>query len=120
MAPECSAIAVAPSRARDGRLLTAQNWDWLVDAAETLVLLEVSQGVSPQVELRGHRLNILDKHFQTGGLFGLLLWCARNSTIRTGHTRSASTSAALGDPDLPGPRSFQVRFRPRATREDPP
>jgi len=45
--PECSAIAVAPSRTRDGRLLTAQNWDWLVDAAETLVLLEVSQPRRP-------------------------------------------------------------------------
>jgi isopenicillin-N N-acyltransferase-like protein len=45
--PECSSIAVAPSRTRDGRLLTAQNWDWLVGAAETLVLLEVSQPQRP-------------------------------------------------------------------------
>jgi isopenicillin-N N-acyltransferase-like protein len=47
MPPECSSIAVAPARARDGRLLTAQNWDWLVGAAETLVLLEVSQPQRP-------------------------------------------------------------------------
>ena len=45
--PECSSIAVAPSRTRGGRLLTAQNWDWLVGAAETLVLLEVSQPERP-------------------------------------------------------------------------
>jgi isopenicillin-N N-acyltransferase-like protein len=45
--PECSSIAIAPSRTRDGRLLTAQNWDWLVGAAETLVLLEVSQPQRP-------------------------------------------------------------------------
>ena len=45
--PECSAIAVAPSRTRDGRLLTAQNWDWLVGAADTLVLLEVAQPQRP-------------------------------------------------------------------------
>jgi isopenicillin-N N-acyltransferase-like protein len=47
MPPECSSIAVAPTRTRDGRLLTAQNWDWLVGAAETLVLLEVSQPQRP-------------------------------------------------------------------------
>ncbi|HEX5194277.1 MAG TPA: C45 family peptidase [Solirubrobacteraceae bacterium] len=45
--PECTSIAVAPSRTRDGRLLTAQNWDWLVGAAETLVLLEVAQPRRP-------------------------------------------------------------------------
>lgn len=47
LVPECSAITVAPSRTRDGRLLSAQNWDWLVGAADTLVLLEASQPDRP-------------------------------------------------------------------------
>ena len=45
--PECSAITVTPARARDRRLLSAQNWDWLSGAADTLVLLEVSQPDRP-------------------------------------------------------------------------
>jgi isopenicillin-N N-acyltransferase-like protein len=44
---ECSAFAVLPGRAADGRILAGQNWDWLLHAAETTVVLEARQDDRP-------------------------------------------------------------------------
>lgn len=44
---ECSALAVLPERTVDGRLLVAQNWDWLVHSFETVVVLEAEQDDGP-------------------------------------------------------------------------
>lgn len=45
---ECTAVAVLPSASADGHTLAAQNWDWLVHAYETLVVLEVDQEEGPR------------------------------------------------------------------------
>src|SRR5690242_5122458 len=37
---ECTAFAAVPSRTADGALLVGQNWDWLLHAADTTVVLE--------------------------------------------------------------------------------
>jgi isopenicillin-N N-acyltransferase-like protein len=44
---ECSAVAVTPSRSADGHTLIGQNWDWLLHAAETVVVLEARQPDRP-------------------------------------------------------------------------
>ena len=44
---ECSAFAVTPSRSADGHTLIGQNWDWLLHAAETVVVLEARQADRP-------------------------------------------------------------------------
>jgi isopenicillin-N N-acyltransferase like protein len=44
---ECSAFAVTPSRSADGHTLIGQNWDWLLHAAETVVVLEARQPDRP-------------------------------------------------------------------------
>lgn len=44
---ECSAFAVVPERSADGHTLIGQNWDWLLHAADTCVVLEVRQETAP-------------------------------------------------------------------------
>lgn len=44
---ECTSFAVVPSRTVDGRLLVGQNWDWLLHAADTTVILEARQDDGP-------------------------------------------------------------------------
>ena len=44
--PECSAFAALPGRA-GGRTLVGQNWDWLVHAVDTTVVLEARQDDGP-------------------------------------------------------------------------
>ena len=44
---ECSSFAVAPSHTRDGNTLLRQNWDWLVHAFESVVVLEVEREDGP-------------------------------------------------------------------------
>lgn len=45
--PECSAVVVLPAISADGHVLVAQNWDWLVHAFETTVVLEVEPDDGP-------------------------------------------------------------------------
>lgn len=47
LVPECSAFAVTPSRSTDGHTLIGQNWDWLLHAADTVVVLEAEQPDRP-------------------------------------------------------------------------
>lgn len=44
--PECSSFAVTPGRA-GGRLVAGQNWDWLLHAFDTCVVLEAHQDAGP-------------------------------------------------------------------------
>jgi isopenicillin-N N-acyltransferase like protein len=44
---ECSAFAVVPAPSRRGATLIGQNWDWLLHAAHTIVVLEVRQDEGP-------------------------------------------------------------------------
>ncbi len=48
MPAECTAVAVLPSASADGHTLAAQNWDWLVHARGTVVVLEVEQDEGPR------------------------------------------------------------------------
>jgi isopenicillin-N N-acyltransferase-like protein len=47
-AAECTTLAVLPSATAEGRILLAQNWDWLAHTLETLVVLEVDQDDGPR------------------------------------------------------------------------
>jgi isopenicillin-N N-acyltransferase-like protein len=44
---ECTAFAVVPERAADRHTLVGQNWDWLVHAEDTVVVLEAQQDEGP-------------------------------------------------------------------------
>ena len=44
---ECSAFAVLPERSADGHTLIGQNWDWLLHASDTCVVLEARQDTGP-------------------------------------------------------------------------
>jgi isopenicillin-N N-acyltransferase-like protein len=45
--PECSAFAALPGRTDGGRVLVGQNWDWLVHAFDTTVVVEARQDDGP-------------------------------------------------------------------------
>lgn len=47
LANECSAFAVLPEATRDGHTLIGQNWDWLVHARGTVVLVDVRRDDGP-------------------------------------------------------------------------
>ena len=44
---ECSAFACVPAPGREGPALIGQNWDWLLHAAQTLVVLEARPEEGP-------------------------------------------------------------------------
>src|SRR5262249_45940239 len=44
---ECSTFAVVPASGATGPVLLGQNWDWLLHAADTVVILEASQDDGP-------------------------------------------------------------------------
>lgn len=44
---ECTGILVLPSRSQSGRLLQAQNWDWLTDAQDSTIVLRVLNDDGP-------------------------------------------------------------------------
>lgn len=44
---ECSSFAVLPESSAQGHTLIGQNWDWLLHASETVVVLEVRQDQGP-------------------------------------------------------------------------
>lgn len=47
LANECSAFAVLPEAAGDGHTLIGQNWDWLLHARGTVVLVDVRRDDGP-------------------------------------------------------------------------
>ena len=46
---ECTAIAVSPAASATGESLLAQNWDWIGEQREALVLLRVREGNHPAI-----------------------------------------------------------------------
>jgi isopenicillin-N N-acyltransferase-like protein len=47
-AQECTAVVVLPAASRDGNTLIAQNWDWKLKAADTVVILEAEPDTGPR------------------------------------------------------------------------
>jgi isopenicillin-N N-acyltransferase like protein len=45
----CTGVVVLPSAARDGRLIHAQNWDWMAECAETAVVLRIRRDDGPDI-----------------------------------------------------------------------
>jgi isopenicillin-N N-acyltransferase-like protein len=45
---ECTALVALPEATRSGHTLAAQNWDWMVHARDTLVVLEAEQDGGPR------------------------------------------------------------------------
>lgn len=45
----CTGVAVLPGRSASGRLIHAQNWDWLADCAGTAVVLRIARDDGPDI-----------------------------------------------------------------------
>jgi isopenicillin-N N-acyltransferase like protein len=85
---ECSAFAVAPAPGdRPGVTLIGQNWDWLLHAAQTLVVLEARQDDAPD--------------FVTLVEAGLLAKAGMNAAGLGLVTNALVTDADAGAPGLP-------------------
>ena len=87
---ECSAFAVTPAPRSGGQqaaTLLGQNWDWLLHAAQTLVVLEVSQDDGPD--------------FVTVVEAGLLAKVGLNAAGLGLVTNALVTDADTGAPGLP-------------------
>ena len=84
---ECSAFAVTPERSADGHTLIGQNWDWLLHASETCVVLEVQQDVGPD--------------FVTVVEAGLLAKTGMNSSGIGLVTNALVCEADRGEPGIP-------------------
>jgi len=87
---ECSAFAVVPapcSPSRPGTTLIGQNWDWLLHAAHTIVMLEVRQDDGPD--------------FVTVVEAGLLAKTGMNAAGLGLATNALVTEADVGAPGLP-------------------
>ncbi|UJA20319.1 peptidase C45 [Thermoleophilia bacterium SCSIO 60948] len=84
---ECSAISIVPTRSSDGTALAAQNWDWLPHAAQTLVILEVSQPERP--------------NYATVVEAGLLAKFGLNASGLAVTTNALVSSDDLGRPGVP-------------------
>jgi isopenicillin-N N-acyltransferase like protein len=84
---ECSAFAVVPAPGQDAPAIIGQNWDWLLHAAQTLVVLEVRQDDGPD--------------FVTVVEAGLLAKAGMNAAGLGLVTNALVTDADAGEPGLP-------------------
>lgn len=84
---ECSAFARVPAPGQPGPALVGQNWDWLLHAAQTIVVLEVRQDDGPD--------------FVTVVEAGLLAKAGMNAAGLGLATNALVTDADLGEPGLP-------------------
>jgi isopenicillin-N N-acyltransferase-like protein len=84
---ECTAFAAVPSRTADGALLVGQNWDWLLHAADTTVVLEARQDDGPD--------------FVTVVEAGLLAKTGLNSAGMAIATNALVSAADAGRPAVP-------------------
>ncbi len=85
--PECSAFAQVPGPGQAGSTIIGQNWDWLLHAARTLVVLEVRQPDGPD--------------FVTVVEAGLLAKTGMNAAGLGLVTNALVTDADVGEPGLP-------------------
>jgi len=84
---ECSAFAVVPAPGQPGATLIGQNWDWLLHASQTLVVLEARQDDGPD--------------FVTVVEAGLLAKAGLNAAGLGLVTNALVTEADVGAPGLP-------------------
>jgi isopenicillin-N N-acyltransferase-like protein len=84
---ECSAFAVTPARSTNGHTLIGQNWDWLLHAADTVVVLEARQPDRPD--------------YVTVVEAGLLAKTGMNSSGVGLVTNALVSDSDLGDPGIP-------------------
>jgi isopenicillin-N N-acyltransferase-like protein len=84
---ECSAFAVVPAPGHSAATLAGQNWDWLTHAAQTVILLQVSQDDGPD--------------FVTVVEAGLLAKAGMNAAGLGLVTNALVTDADVGAPGLP-------------------
>jgi isopenicillin-N N-acyltransferase-like protein len=84
---ECSAFAVLPVASVDGHTLVGQNWDWLLHAFETVVVLEAHQDEGPD--------------FVTVVEAGLLAKTGMNSSGIGLVTNALVTDLDRGEPGVP-------------------
>ena len=84
---ECSAFAQVPGPGQAGPTIIGQNWDWLLHAARTLVVLEVRQPDGPD--------------FVTVVEAGLLAKTGMNAAGLGLVTNALVTDADVGEPGLP-------------------
>src|SRR5579862_1359644 len=84
---ECSAFAVVPAPGQPGATLIGQNWDWLLHARQTLVVLEATQDDGPD--------------FVTVVEAGLLAKAGLNAAGLGLVTNALVTEADVGAPGLP-------------------
>ncbi len=84
---ECTSFALAGSRTTAGRPLVGQNWDWLAESSERLVVLEVEQEGAP--------------NFVTVVEAGLLAKFSLNAAGLAVATNALVTAADRGAPGLP-------------------
>ncbi len=83
----CSAFAVLPEASMDGHTLIGQNWDWLLHAFETVVVLEARQEAGPD--------------FVTVVEAGLLAKTGMNSSGIGLVTNALVTELDRGEPGVP-------------------
>ena len=84
---ECSAFAHVPAPGQPGSVILGQNWDWLVHAAQTLVVLEARPDDGPD--------------FVTVVEAGLLAKTGMNAAGLGLVTNALVTDADTGEPGLP-------------------
>ena len=84
---ECSAFAYVPAPGQPGSVILGQNWDWLLHAAQTLVVLEVRPDDGPD--------------FVTVVEAGLLAKTGMNAAGLGLVTNALVTEADTGEPGLP-------------------
>jgi len=84
---ECSAFACVPAPGQSGPVIVGQNWDWLLHAAQTLVVLEVRQDEGPD--------------FVTVVEAGLLAKAGLNAAGLGLVTNALVTDTDVGEPGLP-------------------
>ena len=84
---ECSAFAYVPAPGQPGATILGQNWDWLLHAAQTLVVLEVRPDDGPD--------------FVTVVEAGLLAKTGMNAAGLGLVTNALVTDADTGEPGLP-------------------
>ena len=84
---ECSAFAHVPAPGQPGPAIIGQNWDWLLHAAQTLVVLEVRPDEGPD--------------FVTVVEAGLLAKTGMNAAGLGLVTNALVTDADTGEPGLP-------------------
>lgn len=86
-ATECTAVAVLPEASAESHTLVGQNWDWLLHAAETVVVLEAEQEDGPD--------------YVTVVEAGLLAKTGLNSAGVGLVTNALATDLDLGEPGVP-------------------